>query len=314
MRYLFFLAIYFSSLFADAHVFVYHRFGDSRHLSTNTSIKELRQQFDYLKQNNYKVVPLQTIINKLQKKEPIPNNWVSITIDDSFKSFYKNGLDIFKEYGYAFTILVYVKATQDHYGDFLSWKELKEIKKYGDVQLHSFSHGHLTKFSKESLIKDTQEGIKIFEKNMGYKPTIYAYPYGEYNENTLKTLETFGFDAILNQNIGSVNKNSNPLDLNRIAMVGKVNIKEKLKYTTLQAKWIEPKFYPKDKILKNIKVEVNPSIKNLKLYITGYSWRNIKVNDGIIDLNINQPLKNSRTRIIIGTDYYNISTKLIIKN
>jgi len=43
---------------SDGHIFVYHRFDDTRYPTTNTSTKELRREFNYFKNNNYKVVPL----------------------------------------------------------------------------------------------------------------------------------------------------------------------------------------------------------------------------------------------------------------
>ena len=39
--------------------------------------------------------------------------------------------------------------------------------------------------------------------------------------------------------------------------MGEVNLKEKLRYKTLEATWIEPKEVPNDGILKRIKVKVN---------------------------------------------------------
>lgn len=58
------------------------------------------------------MVPLEKIIEKLKRKETIPSNWVALTIDDAYKSFYTQGLPLFKEYNYPFTLYVYVKATQ----------------------------------------------------------------------------------------------------------------------------------------------------------------------------------------------------------
>lgn len=309
---LFFLALWTYS-FSDSHIFVYHRFDDLKHLSTNTSKKDLIDQFEYLKQNNYKVVPLQDILNKIKNKQDIPSNWVALTIDDSYKSFYENGLEIFKKYNYPFTIYVYVKAVEDKYKDFTSWEQLKEIKKYGDIGLHSYSHGHLLNFSKEELIEDTKKALELFEKNLAFRPTSYVYPYGEYDSNTEAIIKSFGYEAVLNQSIGSVNKNSNIYDINRIPLVGKVNIKQKLKYKSMDINWIEPKIYPKNGILTKVKAKVDPKIKKLKLYVTAHGWKDVKVNNGLVDLNLNYKLKNRRTRVILGTNIFTIGTKLLIK-
>ncbi|WP_198305955.1 polysaccharide deacetylase family protein [Arcobacter vandammei] len=307
---LFFLPLY---LFADAKVFVYHRFDDSKHQSTNTSLKELRKNFEYFKNNGYKVVKLEEIFEKLKNKEEIPSNWVAFTIDDAYKSFYQNGLKVFKEYNYPFTLFVYVKATDDKYGDFMTWDELKETSKYGNIELHSYNHKSLVKLSNEEIIEDTKKAALIFEKNMGYKAKYYTYPYGEYDEKSKEILKTFGFEAILNQNNGSINKNSDIFDINRIALVGNVDINEKIKYKTLDATWIEPKEYPKDGILKDIKVQIDPSIKNAKIFVSTYGWQDVKVNNGIIELKFNKKLNLARNRVAVSTDYYTISNKLLIK-
>ena len=195
----------------------------------------------------------------------------------------------------------------------MTWDEIKEASKYGSIELHSYNHKSLVKLSDEEIIEDTKKAIDIFEKNMGYKAKYYTYPYGEYNERTKEDLTTFGFEAIINQNNGSVNQNSDIFDINRVALVGKVNLKEKLKYKTLEANWILPQEYPKDGILKDIKVQIDPSIKNAKIFVSTYGWQDVKVNNGIIELKFNKKLNLARNRVAVSTDYYTISNKLLIK-
>lgn len=313
MKYLLLLCFLPLHLFCDAKVFIYHRFSDSKHQSTNTSTKELKAQFEYFKTYNYDVVPLEKILNKLKNKEDIPSNWVALTIDDTYKSFYQNGLKLFKEYNYPFTLFVYVEATENKYGDFMTWDELKEVKKYGEVELHSYSHPSLIKLSNEDIAKDTQKAIDIFEKNMGYKAKIYSYPFGEYDDRVKNEILKFGFDSILNQNNGSVNSKSDIFDINRIALVENVNINEKIKYKTLDVEWIEPKEYPKDGILKTVKAKVDPGIEKAKVFVSTYGWQDVKVNNGIIEIQLNKKLNLARNRVAISTDYYTISNKLLIK-
>lgn len=313
MKYFLLLCLSYLYLNANAHVFVYHRFGDSKHESTNTSLQELKKEFEYFKTNNYKVVTVSKIVEKLKNKEKIPDNWIAFTIDDAYKSFYQNGLELFKKYNYPFTLFVYVEATQKKYPDFMTWDEIKEASKYGEIELHSYSHKQLVKLTNEEITKDTNLALEIFEKNLGFKPKAYSYPYGEYDNRVKNEIKNFGFEYIMNQNNGSVNEKSDLFDLNRIALVGKINLEEKIKYKTLEANWIEPQVYPKDGILKHVKVEVNKDIKDAKLFISTYGWQDIKVKNGIIDIKLDKKLNLNRNRIAISTDYYTISNKLLIK-
>lgn len=313
MKYFLLLCISYFYLFADAHIFVYHRFGDDRHQSTNTTLKELEKEFQYFKQNNYKVVTTSQIAQKLKNNEEIPSNWVAFNIDDSYKSFYENGLPLFKKYNYPFTLFIYIEATDAKYKDFMTWEQIKDASKYGEIALHSYAHPHLTHLSDEEIFADTKKSYDIFEQQMGFKPKGYVYPYGEYDQRVKDIIQKFDFEYIGNQNNGSVNNLSDRFDLNRVALVGNVNLKEKLKYKTLEANWIEPTNFPKDGILKRVKVKVDPAIKSAKLYISTYGWQDINVKNGIIDLNINKKLNLPRNRVAISTDYYTISNKLLIK-
>jgi len=314
LRIILLIAVSFTYLFANAHIFVYHRFGDDRYPSTNTTLLELEKQFSYLKDNGYTVVPIEEIVQKVKDKQDVPSHWVGLAIDDAYKSFYDNGLALFKKYKYPFSLYVYVEASEKKYGDFMSWEQIKESSKYGTIALHSYAHPRLTQITPKQVYQDTKKSYELFEKRLGYTPQTYVHPYGEYNENVLKELKKFNFDAIFNQSSGSVNKNSKLNDINRIALVGNVNIKNKLRYTTLDATWQYPKEFPKDGVLRKIQARVDSKYKTMKLYITGYGWRDIKVNKGIIDENIQIKLKKARTRIILSPDYYTISNKIIIKN
>ena len=311
----YFLLLCFCSFYlqANAHIFVYHRFGDEKHHSTNTTLKELEKEFEYFKSNNYKVVTVSQIAQKLKNKEEIPANWIAFSIDDAYKSFYTNAIEIFKKYNYPFSLYVYVEATEKKYPDFMTWEEIKDASKYGEISLHSYGHKHLTKLSDDEIFDDTKKAYDIFVQNLGFEPKGYTYPYGEYDERVKEVFTKFDFEYIANQNNGSVNSKSNIFDLNRIALVGDVNLKEKLKYNTLEATWIEPKEYPKDGRLKHVKVQVNPSIKNAKLFISTYGWQDIKVKNGIIDIKLDKQLNLNRNRVAISTDYYTISNKLLIK-
>ncbi len=301
------------TLWADAHIFVYHRFGDSRYPSTDTTKEELKRQFDYFRTHGYKVVPLEKLVTSLKKKKTIPDNWVVLTIDDNFKSFYDNGLALFKEYKYPFSLFVYVEATQKKYPDYLSWNQLKEISKYGSLEFHSYAHPHMTKLSDKELEKDFTKGLNIFKKALHVEPKYFTYPYGEYTDRVKKIAMKYGFSAIVNQNMGAVNKYSDIFDLDRNALVGKTNLKLLLSFKHLRANWIKPTTFPKNGVLKALHVEIKKDVKSAGLYISGNGWEKIPVKNRQINITLNKKLKKGRNRVIISVKN-RISTKLLIKD
>jgi len=301
--FLFFLPLL---LLADAHIFVFHRVGDNRYPSTNISPKLLEKDIKYVLSHGYKVVKLSTLVKRIQNHKNI-NKYVVFTIDDNFKSFYKNGLPIFKKYHIPFTLFVYVEATQKHYGDFMTWKEIKNALKYGELGIHSWAHPHLAMLTNKQIIDDTKKAIYYFKKNMGFVPNMYAYPYGEYNKRVKKIINTF-FPIICNQNVGAVNDNSPINDLDRIAITGDVDIAKKLKLEVLNVKNL------KIKRNKNIITQISGKVKYpyVFIYITKLGWKKIKTNNGFFDYKPNFKLEKYRNRIIIR--YNNrIKTRLVLK-
>ncbi len=301
------------TLWADAHLFVYHRFGDSRYPTTNTTVEELRSQFEYFKNNGYKVVPLEKLISHLKTRKNIPNKWIVLTIDDNFKSFYTNGLALFKKYDYPFSIFVYVEATQKRYPDYLSWDELKEISKYGSIEFHSYAHKHMTYMSDEEIKEDFKKGLEVFSKELNIKPKVFTYPYGEYSPRVKEISKSFGFDAIINQNMGAVSGFSDIYDIDRTALVGKSNLKLYLRYKALNAFWKEPLVFPHNATLTSLHVETNESAKKGGVYITGHGWMKAALENGNFNIKLNKKLIKKRSRIVISIGN-KISTKLLIKD
>ena len=294
-------------------MFVYHRFDDSRHPSTNTTEADLRADFEYFKQNGYEVIPLLKLVQSLKEKKPISNKWVVLTIDDNFKTFYTNGLEIFKEYGYPFSLFVYVEATQKKYPDYMSWDELKESSKYGSLEFHSYAHGHMTHMSNEDIKNDIDKGLALFKKNLNMSPKFFTYPYGEFSPRVKKIVMSYGFEAIINQNMGAVSSFSDTFDMDRTALVGKNNLPLYLRHKALNATWIKPTLFPEDNHLKELHVRTNESAKSGQVYITGYPWMRTKLNNGNFDLKLNKQLKKKRSRIVVSIGN-KISTKLLIKD
>ncbi len=300
------------TLWADAHLFVYHRFGDAKHASTNVSLETLKKQFDYFKDNHYEVISLNRLNKALKNKEKIPDNWVVFCIDDSYKSFFENGLSLFREYNYPFTLFVYIEATDRHYNDFMSWEQIKEAQKYGELGLHSYGHKHMVSMSPDEIRTDTERALASFKKNLGYKPKYYAYPYGEFDQNVKDEIASFGFELILNQNVGAVSDESPHDDLDRIALTGDVNLKYKLRIKYLNATWYSPLSYPINAKLNEIHVTMPPSVKKAELYVSGGGWEYIKIENGLFKSTKEYPLHLNRTRVIIkhGDAY---TSKIIVK-
>ena len=308
---LFFVAFSALSLSADATVFVYHRFNDTKHASTSVSNEKLRADFQYLKDNGYRVVPLNEVVKLLKSGQPVPDKTVALTIDDNYHSFYTNGLPIFKEFGYPFTLYVYVKATESRYGAYMDWDAIKDASRFGEIGLHSYAHPHLPYESDRSISEDTAKSYRIFTERMGYAPKSYAYPYGEFDQRVQTLIKAQGFDFICNQNAGAVSDFSDPYSIERIAVTDDTSISQKLRTRALHVKKIRPKV--EKNCLKGAEIVLgDPSLKSVEIYLSGYGWERVKVNNAKVSYNTDKILRFDRNRLIIKHGN-KIASQLIMK-
>jgi len=203
----------------DSHavVLMYHRFGEDRYPSTNISTESFIQQLDFIEENGFKVWPLEKVVEYLRAKQPLPDKVVSITIDDAYLSVYQIAYPILQQRKMPFTIFVSTDYLDKGYSSYMSWDELKDMVQHGvAVGNHSTSHDHLIERHNDENYEAwlTRVAEEIFnaeyriEQNTGYRTTLYAHPYGEYNNVLAKYIGDLGYISF-GQQSGPIGENSN---------------------------------------------------------------------------------------------------------
>ena len=210
-------------------VLIYHRFGEDKYPSTNIALDRFVEQLEFLRKNNYEVIPLEQLVHSLKGKSRLPDRAVVITIDDGYRSVYMEAWPVLKQYGYPFTVFVYTKATENKHWNYMTWDQIREMKAAGvDFQNHGFAHGHMAFKPSEMNMDEYRAGIradlavstKIISEELKERPRFFAVPYGEYNRTVLDEVHSFGYEAILLQDPGSVSKDTDPFAIPREPILG----------------------------------------------------------------------------------------------
>ena len=214
---------------AGVTVFIYHRFGEDKYPSTNISLDRFSEQLEFLRDNNYRVISLKQLVDSLKGESELPDRAVVITIDDGYRSVYTEAWPVLKQYGYPFTVFVYVKATENKHRNYLTWDQIKEMKAAGvDFQNHGFAHDHMAFKPPEMDIDEYKAWIradlavstKIMSGELKERPRFFAVPYGEYNKTVLDEIRSSGYEAIFLQDPGSVSKDTDPFAIPREPILG----------------------------------------------------------------------------------------------
>ena len=191
---------------------MYHRFNEDKYPSTNINMEIFKKQIELIEKekinfsypNNFK---LNFNIPKSKKE-------ILLTIDDAFSSFYQNAWPYLKERKIPFILFISTEAV-GKYG-YMDWKEIKELEKEEFVFIgnHSHSHKYLVEYNFNEFKKDINTSIKIFNKNIGYNPSFFSYPFGEYSLEQKKYI-TSNFDFAFGQHSGLIDINKDKYELPR---------------------------------------------------------------------------------------------------
>ena len=247
---------------------------------------------------------------KFQKNFSFPKKQkkILLTIDDGFQSFYENAWPFLKENKIPFILFVSTEPVGNR--GYMTWDQIKEIEKEDFVMIghHSHSHEYLVEKSDQEFIIDIEKANMIFKKKIGYIPTLFSYPFGEYTE-FMRNYISKNFDFAFGQHSGVIDLNKEKFQLPRFPInenYGKIErFKSIIKTYPLEYKNLSP--IEKELSTKNnppnFKVEFfkdQKNIQNINCYSNeGDVWEKsiIKFNKNILSIQFREPFKPRRGRI-----------------
>lgn len=136
-----------------------------------------------------------------------PDNFNYINTPESFeeniKTFLENGYYSNYEYIYPILIKASIFIVTDKIGQeidgikYLRWEECLEMQNSGLVEIFSHSKKHVfyNKLPVREIRDDVKESYKLIEEHLGKQELkVFAYPYGAYTKETVRTLQNNGID------------------------------------------------------------------------------------------------------------------------
>lgn len=214
-------------------VLYYHSVDPSEANEVIISPDKLKEQLTYIKDSGYTTLTMKEVYDYILNNKPIPEKSILITFDDGYMDNYVNAFPILKELDMKATIFVIANGIDDGY--YMSSEQLKEMSDYGiDIESHTFSHGHLDTMSYEEQLQELKSSKEIIEGITGKTVLSVAYPFGDYNEDSIRASRDAGYALSFTTNRGLADRDDNPLSLDRIYVSSYYTMdefKERLKNT-----------------------------------------------------------------------------------
>ncbi len=285
---------------------MYHRFNENKYPSTNIHMDVFKEHIEIIKNSNFNFhdpnnFDPQFSVPKLKKE-------ILITIDDAFESFYLEAWPFLKENKIPFILFVSTEPVGKR--GYMTWEQIKEIESYdfGFIGHHSHSHDYLIDVSIAEFILDIENSNEIFFNKLGYVPSLFSYPFGEYSK-LMKDYISKNFKYAFGQHSGVIDLNKDKFELPRFPINEKYGelkrFKSIINYFPLEYKNITPEEKQLYKNTNPPKFEVEffkeqKNLTNINCYSNeGNIWEKskTKITENVLTIEFRAPFKPRRGRI-----------------
>lgn len=222
-------------------VLVYHHIDDQVQGSVTISTKLFERQLEAMQRKGYQFITMDQFKSFMSEGSLVPDNAVLVTFDDGYKSFYTNAFPILKKMRVPAVNFVITKDLDNPTGKLasLSKEEIIRMRKeFAGIDFQGHSDGlHAMRNGKPMLTnKITTNGVaetddefkqrvlndtftcfsKLKELNGSKSVDSYAYPFGSYDEVTMRNLQEAGVKYAFTTKAGISSVRTDPMQIPRI--------------------------------------------------------------------------------------------------
>ena len=191
---------------------MYHRFNESNYPSTNIQMKIFKEHLEVVENSDYNFYNP----NKFKQnfKTSKSKKKILITIDDAFQSFYSTAWPYLKKKKIPFVLFVSTEPVGKR--GYMTWDQIREVgaEEFTLIGHHSHTHDYLIDKTNNQFVKDIEQANKIFMNELGYIPSLFSYPFGEYSK-FMRNYISQNFNLAFGQHSGVIDINKDKFELPR---------------------------------------------------------------------------------------------------
>ncbi|MDP2652650.1 MAG: polysaccharide deacetylase family protein [Candidatus Omnitrophota bacterium] len=197
-------------------VMMYHHVAVSHPPAADyVSPENFRRQMAYLKQNGYKVIRMEDLVNGVKAGKTFPPKTVVLSFDDGYIDNYKNAMPVLQEFG--FPAIFFVSPNMTFRDGFMRWSELVHLRKAGfDFGSHGMTQAYLPGLSAKELEYEVRQSKRILETRLKMPVRIFAYPVGGFTDDIKAYMRDSGYLAAATTNRGKDRFDRDIYEINRI--------------------------------------------------------------------------------------------------
>lgn len=190
------------------------------------------EQIDFLRQNNFSVVSLSDLMDRLRTGGTVVDNCVVLTFDDGYADFYSQAVPVLSVHGFTATVFLATEYVGEAPRAFkgkpcLTWTQVRELRDAGfSFGSHTVNHPQLRFLSDADLEFELEASKAAIEDKLGCAVHSFSYPYAFPEEDVRfvakirALLGKHGYQCGVSTIIGTVSAEGDRFFLKRLPVNG----------------------------------------------------------------------------------------------
>jgi peptidoglycan/xylan/chitin deacetylase (PgdA/CDA1 family) len=185
-------------------ILVYHRFGPAVADSMTITTAVFTQQIQALRANGYQVVPLNRLVEVLQRQQTATRNLVAITVDDGHRTTFTELFPVIQSLDVPVTLFIYPSAI-GHASNAMTWEQLRAMAAHQAVNIGAHTYWHpdfrqdLRRLGPAAYAKSVAMQLgrprTVLHQKLEVNIRFMAWPYGIYDNDLQRQAQDSGYAA-----------------------------------------------------------------------------------------------------------------------
>jgi peptidoglycan/xylan/chitin deacetylase (PgdA/CDA1 family) len=155
---------------------------------------KLDSQVGWLVGHGFHTITMAQLVAHLKHRRPLPDKPIVLTFDDGWRDHYEVAFPILRKYKCVATFFIITDGVG--HSAYMNWGQIRQMALAGmDMEAHSLTHPKLTKIPPQEAYREIWQSKQSLESQLHRPVTIFAYPFGAYNDSIIGMVRHAGFEA-----------------------------------------------------------------------------------------------------------------------
>lgn len=292
----------------SAVIFAYQRIGDDAFPDASLRTDQFETHIRELTSGDYTVMGLPEIVKALRERAILPPRTVALTFEGAHRSILDAAVPLLLKNNLPFTVFVSADAEGSESPEYLSWEEIRKLRKNPNITIgiQPGGYGRLTGKGRAEILRALNGARASYRDALGEEAALFAYPFGEYDETYHKIVMEQGFKAAFGQQSGVAYPDADLFALPRFTMTEDYGDLDRFRMTAralpLPVTDIEPGNTEVSANPPSIGFTVDPSLKktlkSLSCFASGIGRPALEIiGESRVELRMGLPFDEDRIRI-----------------